>query len=202
MPPLPARTTRLVRLLLAAMSLASCATVSEAERQAAIDAELRWEEKEARFQPRFSPHFAAAGEVGTSDGGLTLAAWGRLGVRRRHGSFWASGYALQGGAVSVPGPTGRTGWAAQLAAPVRLELTRFESEHNLFPKAAASMFFAPVLAFSPALGAGGGARIGVMGQVVIPGGMGGPIFTEVAFEDLRLDGRRFAGVRVAVGFGL
>jgi hypothetical protein len=44
--------------------------------------------------------------------------------------------------------------------------------------------------------------VGLTGQFVIPGGAGGPVFTEVCFEDLRIGGRRVAGLRVAFGFAL
>ena len=49
--------------------LIGCATVSEADRQQAlqraVDAELAWERKEALFVPHWSSQFAAAGEMGT-----------------------------------------------------------------------------------------------------------------------------------------
>jgi hypothetical protein len=183
-------------------------TQQAADRQAALDAQIasdaETERQERAFKPRWSPLLGAAVDLGSTPSGLLAAAWARAGVRRFHGSFWSSGYALQLGGVDVPG----LGAAFDAAIPVRLEIDsfgekRFAEDRGPLPMVAGYAFVAPSFLYGPKTGAGGGYRIGLGGQAIVSDRFGKwPILTELGFEQLYVQQRQLPGVRFSIGLAL
>jgi hypothetical protein len=178
------------------------------DKQAQLDAEIakdaETERQESAFRRRWSPLLGAGVDLGSTPGGMLFGAWARGGVRRFHGSFWSSGYALQLGGVDVPG----AGAAFDAAIPLRLELDwfgdkRFAEDRGPLPIVAGYAFVAPSMLYGPKTGWGGGVRVGIGGQAIVADRYGKwPLLTELSFEQLYVQSKALPGVRFSIGLAL
>ncbi len=165
---------------------------------AAADVGALAADEEERFQGRWS--FFAGGKTSALTGGkeLVVGVGAQAGVRR-----WLGYFLLGGGGLEYESVVFLASTAHSVGLQLRAEISMWEEESAGFfnlPSISIAMTATPLLAFGtrPATGARGAVGL----SLAHLRGVWAPLFLEVGYQSLVVDGADASGFRVVMGLGL